>query len=268
MSNFLRVGYEADGSWRVVRVAQGFSSGRQDCRSEDDITASVVVPAAALRHLNPDYSNPSVKFVHNAEARLFQRPDEAIHRGYDKQTEHDLSEPGNFLSNFQPLTAQDARELVEDAIGFETYTEPMRHLILDAAADGGGPRYFVSSAHPRVVDGQPSKNPRYLQKRPDLVHAREAHGAEMATRLQRRISLRDPVYTPVNAVVPGRRNNPPDAGRAHPLAGGVQSDPLHGIARVVHGVHLEHDGQIPLDHRRRLGRRADQGAVQRAAADH
>jgi hypothetical protein len=61
------------------------------------------------------------------------------------------------------------------------------------------------------VEGRPSRNPRYLQKRPDLVHAREAYAAEMATRLQRRISLATPVYTPVNAVVPGRRNNPPDA---------------------------------------------------------
>jgi len=138
-------------------------------QTEDDISASVVVPASALKHLNPEYANPSVKFVCNTESRLFQRPDEAIHRGYDQQTEKDLSEPDNFLSNFQPLTACDARELVEDSIGFATYTEPMQHLILDALKKGG-PRYFVSSAHPRMVDGQPSKNPRYLQKRPDLVH--------------------------------------------------------------------------------------------------
>jgi len=85
----------------------------------------------------------------------------------------------------------------------------MQHLILDALKNGG-PRYFVSSAHPRIVDGQPSKNPRYLQKRPDLVNARDVYAAEMATRLQRRISLDTPLYTPVNVVVPGRRNNPPD----------------------------------------------------------
>ena len=58
---------------------------------EDDITASVVVPAERLNNLNPDYANPSLKFVQNCEARLFQRPDDAIHRGYDKQTERDLS---------------------------------------------------------------------------------------------------------------------------------------------------------------------------------
>jgi phosphoenolpyruvate carboxykinase (diphosphate) len=41
----------------------------------------------------------------------------------------------------------------------------------------------------------------------------------MATRLQRRLSLNEPVLTPVGAVVPGRRNNPPDqAARIRPLA--------------------------------------------------
>jgi hypothetical protein len=223
VSNFLRVGYDADGSWRVFGLRKDFHPAAK-VQVEDDITASVVVPAGALKHLNPDYSNPSVKFVYNTENRLFQRPDEAIHRGYDKQTEQDLSEPGNFLSNFQPLTARDARELVEDSIGFATYTEPMQNLILDALKNEG-PRYFVSSAHPRLVDGQPSKNPRYLQKRPDLEHPREVHAAEMATRLQRRISLETPLYTPVNVVAPGRRNNPPDP------AAGIRSlavfNPVH-----------------------------------------
>ena len=108
ISNFLRVGYDADGSWRVFGLRKDFYPAAK-VQMEDDITASVVVPAERLQNLNPDYSNPSVKFVHNCEARLFQRPDEAIHRGYDKQTEQDLSEPGNFLSNFEPLRQADAR---------------------------------------------------------------------------------------------------------------------------------------------------------------
>jgi phosphoenolpyruvate carboxykinase (diphosphate) len=208
VSNFLRVGYEPDGSWRVFGLRKDFHPAAK-VQMEDDITASVVVPAERLPYLNPEYTNLSVKFVHNCETRLFQRPDEAIHRGYDKQAEQDLAEPGNFLSNFAPLRQEDAQALAEDAIGFVKYTEPMQRLILEAAK-GGGPDFFVSSCHPRIVDGQPSKNPRYLQKRPDLVNARETYVAEMATRLQRRISLSTPVYTPVNAVVPGRRNNPPD----------------------------------------------------------
>ncbi len=224
ISNFLRVGYETNGAWRVFGLRKDFHPAAK-LQMEDDITASVVVPATALKNLNPDYSNPSVKFVFNTEQRLFQRPDDAIHRGYDKQTEKDLSEPGNFLSNFQPLTPDDASELVEDSIGFDTYSEPMKHLILDAAHGNRGLRYFASSAHPRLVDGKPTKNPRYLQKRPDLVNVKDAYAAEMATRLQRRIPLNEPLYTPVNIVVPGRRNNPPDA------AAGIRSlavfNPIH-----------------------------------------
>ncbi|EEF60127.1 hypothetical protein [Pedosphaera parvula] len=209
VSAFLRVGYDVDGSWRVFGLRKDFHEAAK-LQMEDDITASIVVPAAGLEHLNPEYSNASVKFVMNCEARLFQRPDEAIHRGYDKQTEKDLTQPGNFLSNFEPLTATDARALIEEATSFVQYTKPMQDLIL-AAAKGEGPDFFVSSAHPRIVDGKPSKNPRYLQERTDLANPRDAYLTEMCTRLQRRLPLGAPVLTPVNAVMPGRRNNPPEA---------------------------------------------------------
>jgi hypothetical protein len=180
-------------------------------QTEDDISASVVVPALSLSHLNPLYRQASYKFVKNCESRLFQRPDEAVHRGYDKKTEADLSQPGNFLSNFEPLNAANARELTEDAIGFAKFTEPMQRLIRDAAK-GDRPDYFVSSAHPRLVDGKPSKNPRYLQLRPDLAAPLDRYLAELGTRLHRRVPMNQAVHTPVNAVVPGRRNNPPEPG--------------------------------------------------------
>ena len=70
---------------------------------EDDITASVVLPRESLTDLDPEYPNPSVKLVANCETLLFQRPDDAIHRGFDKQAEADIAAPGNFLSNFEPL---------------------------------------------------------------------------------------------------------------------------------------------------------------------
>ena len=104
-----------------------------------------------------------------------------------------------------------AREIVEDAIGFYQFTEPMQTLIREVA-ETGRPDFFVSSAQPRLVDGKPSKNPRYLQTRPDLVNPRESYLAEMAARLQRRVPPSQPLHTPVNAVLPGRRNNPPEAG--------------------------------------------------------
>jgi len=211
VSNFLRVGFGGkDRAWRVFGLRKDFHPSFK-IQTEDDITASVVVPSAQLKHLNPVDPHPSVKFALNAEARLFQRPDDAIHRGYDKQAEKDLASPDNFISNFEPLTWNDAQELVEDSIGFSQFTEPMQKLIR-SATDGGRPGYFVSSAHPRIVDGRPTKNPRYLQPRPDLQMPREVYLAELCTRLARRIPAQEPLHTPVNAVVPGRRNNPPEPG--------------------------------------------------------
>lgn len=208
VSDYLRVGYAPDGSWRTFGLRKDFHPASK-WQFEDDITASVVVPSEVLNHLNSEYRQPAVKFVQNCEYRLFQRPDDAIHRGYDKQAESDFAQPDNFFSNYEPLTTDEARELLEDSIGFDQWTAPMQNLVREAAkADSG---YFVSTAHPRLVDGKPSANPRYLQTRPDLLQPRDAYLSEMSVRMVRRIPLDKPVHLPVNAVLPGRRNNPADA---------------------------------------------------------
>lgn len=208
-ASYLRVGFRDNGSWRVFGLREDFHPAAK-IQMEDDITAAVVVPSDQLPGLRAGDDRPSQKFVSNCETRLFQRPDDAIHRGYDKQTERDLSGPANFISNFEPLQREDAQDLVADAVGFDKWTEPVKTLISQAASAPDGISYFVSPAHPRIVDGKPTKNPRYLQMRPDLLDPRAVHLAEMATRLHRRLEADAPVYTPVDAVVPGRRNNPPD----------------------------------------------------------
>jgi hypothetical protein len=201
-ASYLRVGFDLDGAWRVFGLREDFHPAAK-VQMEDDITASVVTPGATP-------SAPSAKYVENCEARLFQRPDDAIHRGYDKLTERELAQPDNFISNFEPLTFEDAQELVDDAIGFSKFTAPMQDLVKGVVDGRPGAAYFVSSAHPRIVDGKPSKNPRYLQLRPDIVDARGVHLATMATRLHRRLPADAAVLTPVTAFVPGRRNNPPE----------------------------------------------------------
>ncbi len=208
ISSYLRVGTHSDGTWRVYKLRQDFVAAKK-VQMEDDISASLVVPTDYLKGLNTEYNSKSVKLVVNCENYLFQRPDDAVNRGLDTQTEADLAGHNNFISNFQPLTGQDARELVEDVVHFAEYSEPMQKRIRDAARmpeDG----YFVSSAHPRIVDGKPSLNVRYLQLRPDLANPRDKYLALMGTRLSRGLSLDQPVYFPVNAVLQGRRNNPPD----------------------------------------------------------
>ncbi|HXE62380.1 MAG TPA: hypothetical protein VN519_02515 [Bryobacteraceae bacterium] len=207
VGNYLRVGYDPNGAWRIYKLRPDFNPADK-VQVEDDITASTVLPRERLEYLDPEYPHLSVKLVQNCEERLFQRPDDAIHRGFDKDAEADLAGPGNFISNFEPLTVAQARELVDHVVDFDRYTEPMKRLIADFADHGSG--YVASSAHPRLVDGVPSKNPRYLQRRPDLVNPRDAYLAEIGTRLAREVPSGKRVYFPVNAVLAGRRNNPPD----------------------------------------------------------
>ncbi len=208
VGSYLRVGFEENGSWRVFKVRQDFIAAEK-VQMEDDISASVVVPSHILPNQSPKSSDPSVKLVVNCEGRLFQRPDDAVIRGFDVQTEADMARDDNFFANYEPLKGEKLTELLEDVVGFEAYTEPMR-TILSAAHDNG--ECVVSSAHPRMVDGKPSKNPRYLQIRTDLSNPVRRYIAEVGARFSRRLPLDMPLCEPVNAVLTGRRNNPPEPG--------------------------------------------------------
>lgn len=215
-ATYLRVGFERDGSRRICRVRQDFVP-TEKVQMEDDITASVVVPRERLPGLRQEGTPPSVKIVANCEHLLFQRPDDAVIPGYDKQTESDMSGANVFLSNWEPLGKPEAQFLAEDAITFEQFTAPVQTLFRRFLEEGT-PAYIVSSARPRLVDGKPSKNPRYLQERPDLTDPRSVVIAEMGTRLFRKIPADQPVPWVVDAVLPARRNNPPDLSTKGPKA--------------------------------------------------
>jgi hypothetical protein len=203
----LRVGFHTDGTWRLFGLRHDFAPAVK-VQTQDDITASTVVPGSLLG-LPPERS---YKLLKNCEDMLFQRPDDAIHRGYDKQAERDLAGPGAFLSNWEPLTRADAIGMCDDAVPFSAFSEPMASLISTFAAtpEGQGPAYFVSSANPRMVDGKPSKNPRYLQRRPDRANAAATAVAEVSARLAQRLAGDAPLVQPVDVVAGGRRNNPPE----------------------------------------------------------
>ena len=110
--------------------------------------------------------------MENCERRLFQRPDDAIHRGVDVQAEADIAGPENFLSNFEPLTLEQARALVEHVVEFDQYTEPMKQLLanfVERPGDGirgvvGAPAAGERQAHRRIRaicrSGRTWSNPR------------------------------------------------------------------------------------------------------------
>jgi len=213
--NMLRVGFEDDGAWRLLSLRPDFSPAAK-VQTEDDITASIVAPGGLIS--TPD-SVLSRKFVTNCESLLFQRPDDAIVRGYDKQTESDMSDPQAdlFISNFEPLTPDDARAMTADAPGLSRFTQPMQDLVARAAAlpeaeDPAEQTYWVSTADPRLVNGTPTKNPRYLQVRPDIANPKDVVLADLTNHLFRDTPLAEPLHHSVDVVAAGRRNNPPEDG--------------------------------------------------------
>jgi hypothetical protein len=210
LTHYLRVGYTAEGGWRTFTLRSDFFPAEK-IQAEDDITASAVAPATQVPGLPAWVTEPSVKFVHNCEFQLFQRPDDAIVRGYDRRTERDFGSTGHFFSNYDPIHHSTACAIVEDAAGFEEFTEPMQKMFAGFIA-AGRPAHLVSPSHPRMVDGKPSKNPRYLQVRPDLEEPRATYLAHTGARLYRRLTAGSPAPFPVGSVLMGRRLNPPEKG--------------------------------------------------------
>jgi hypothetical protein len=131
VTTYLRVGFDADGAWRTFGLRKDFHPAVK-IQMEDDITASVLVPAARWK-IFPAWTRASVAEVRE-ELRAAPVP-AARRRDPSRLRQADgigFRAPDNFFSNYEPLTPADARELVEDAIGFNEFTEPMQALIRES----------------------------------------------------------------------------------------------------------------------------------------
>ena len=219
VASYVRIGFNEQGNWMLNKLRSDFSASEK-IQTEDDISASITLPQNQFKDLNPEFDNPSVKVLTNCEAHLFQRPDEAIVRGYDKGAELDIISEGRFLTNYEKLTKQDALDIYEDTINFDKYTQPVKDFILEIINSDDDDIQFVLPSHPRIIeDGLPTKNPRYLE--PNIFHKENeaSYISDIGVRLKRKIKQEDPVIHVVNAVLPGRRNNPVDkAAGIRPLA--------------------------------------------------
>ncbi|MDX9897731.1 MAG: hypothetical protein RBT62_02345 [Spirochaetia bacterium] len=233
LASYLRIGRTSDGARSIHKLRQDYMPAEK-IQWEDDISASVIAPIASLTGLPDTVRGSSVKFSKNCEARFFQRPDDAIQRGYDKQAEMDMARMDNFISNFEPLTRSKANDMMEHTIELSEYTEPMREMIVEAEKDDSF-QYFVVSSKPRIVDGKPSKNPRYLQLDTNYTNPINKYLSDVGSRLFRMVKADDPVHHPVGAILPGRRNNP--------------SDPAAGIrALAVYGpIHYQELPELFMD---------------------
>lgn len=221
MAHYLRIGVRSDHSWNLFSLREDFRSARK-ISIEDDITASVTVPVRQLPGLEKPYD--SVKFVENCEYRLYQRPDDAIDPGYDHEAEREMTWDDTFICNYKPLTKDDVQKIVDNSIQFSRYTPPMQAFLKQFLEDPHAPKYVVCPSQQRVMpDGSLSSNMRYLQDRKDITEARTMYLTEMGMRLARGLRAEMPVYFAADAVIAGRRNNPPEPG-IRPLS---VHNPLH-----------------------------------------
>jgi hypothetical protein len=212
IGQYVRIGFSSEKSWRNFSLRNDFVPSFK-LQLADDITASITVPADKIDGLNPSYANPSVKFIHNCEYRLYQRPDEAVIPGYDHETEYEISKPNTFTCNYKPLTKDDVREMINDRIRFEKYTQPMKDLLTNFMNDPRAPKYVVCPSELRIMpSGEVSKNERYLQNRQDLYDKIAVYTSKLCMKLHNQTSSVEDVKWPVHAILTGRRNNPPDSG--------------------------------------------------------
>lgn len=210
VGSYVRIGFNQKGNWMLNKLRSDFSASEK-IQTEDDISASITLPKNQFKDLNPEYENKSVKILTNCEAHLFQRPDEAIVRGYDKGAELDIISNGRFLTNYKMLTKKDAIDIYEDTINYDKYTPPVQDFIKEIIDSDEDDIQFVLPSHPRIIeDGLPTKNPRYLEPNKFYNETEASYISDMGVRLKRKIKLEDPVIHTVNAVLPGRRNNPVD----------------------------------------------------------
>ncbi|MDR1401811.1 MAG: hypothetical protein LBI81_02540 [Puniceicoccales bacterium] len=211
--HYLRVGFGCSSHRRLFSLRDDFVPAAK-FQLADDITATTILPAKNISYLPKDYKHPSVKIVHNCEYRLYQRPDEAIVPGYDPGSERDMTMKNIFTCNFKPLTREDVRQMMRNRIRFEMYSEPMKKMLEAFVADESGPGYIVCPSELRTMpNGSVSKNQRYLQNRSDICDGFNSYLTNVSSRLWKRIDGNfDVLNSHVNAILSGRRNNPPGEG--------------------------------------------------------
>ena len=155
---------------------------------------------------------------------------------------------------------------MDHVVEFDKYTEPMKGLLdgfRRAAGDG------LTWSRRRIRAWWTASPPRIRaicrSGRTWRIRARR-YLAEIAARLAREIPRGQPVHFPVNAVLAGRRNNPPDPKVGLPPL--AVYNPIHyqELPELFMDFISSLTGKSSVDDRVRQRRRADQGAVQRAVA--
>ena len=212
--DYLRVGFDADGSWRTFGLRKDFHPAVK-VQMEDDITASVVVPAGRLEDLPEARNRKRV-----AEIRRRTASTACSSGPTTRFTAATTSRPKRISRSRTisfPITSRSRRQA-------RARTDRGRHRlrsihrsrcrrsIRESRRERRAGLFCLlrqSAARGRQADEKPALPPDAA--RPASIRANR-YLAEMSARLRRRLPPGKPVHNPVNAVLPGRRNNPPEPG--------------------------------------------------------
>ena len=193
---------------------------------EDDITASVVLPRASSERSRSRVSQRERQAGGQLrDACCFSGPTMRSTADSTRTPRPTSRSPGTFLSNFEPLdVGAGCRRMVDNVVEFDKY-----HRTDEAIAAAN------SSEHPRtrvrgLVGASPHGGRQPVEESALSAEAarsgesaRYLSGGDRDTRLAREIPADKPVHFPVNAVLAGRRNNPPDPKTGIAAAGRLQS---------------------------------------------
>ena len=236
-------GCEANGAWRTFKLRQDFVAADK-VQMEDDITASVVVPARRLVGLPERVRRPPEPQA-GAELRVPAVP-AARRRHPSRLRPADRGGHGAARALLLELPAarpaDDAQRIVEDvgaarrvhrADARRTWPGTPRAPTA-ATRSARRSRGWSTASRPRT-----RATCRCAPTSPTRATATSPRWARASTAGCR---CTQPVLFPVISVLSGRRNNPPE--RGHPPALRLRPDPLPGAARAVHGLHLLADRQV------------------------
>ena len=207
---YLRVGYDQDGSWRIYKLRPDFHPADK-VQVEDDITASVVLPRESLSGLDEEFTDPSVKLVVNCETLLFQRPDDAIHRGADKQAEIGHRQPRHVPFKLRAVQrragGEDRRATWRNSTSSPS---PMKQLLKSFVAQA--PYCLRGFFGASAVGGWEAveESALFAEAAGSGKSARNVSGGNRRAAGPAKFPRSSPVHFPVNAVLAGRRNSPPD----------------------------------------------------------
>ena len=91
----------------------------------------------------------------------------------------DLGGEQVFVSNFKPIYEEEMKDLTERVDFYELFSTPMKDHMMRSLKEGG---VNMCSAKPRIWNGQQTKNPRYLQVRPDVARPRDKYLAQLGSK--------------------------------------------------------------------------------------